>query len=191
MAQRDFALVRKPTAPAAPAHQMWRERFDAHFRKGCDHVELVDAFINHLKSNKWQTYTFDPNRRYGFRSDSSHNVELTTAVPKDVGAEAPMRVTRLFIALKSGCFGYESYREFADSLRELVAAVFIKEANVDTGELTVFLRLHNGALFKFSVERFVQEWSIPVDYSRQSESPIVDDLDDSVDLDDKIEVETE
>lgn len=189
MASKDYVVRRAPVAPAKPAHQLEKERFDRYLRKQCNHRTLVDAFLRHLQSNKWRTYQFEGNSRYSFRSDSDHVVTLRAATTSDVMRLNPERTTKLFMALKTGAFGYNSYREFMDELRHYIAAVFIAENDPVTNRLKVFLKLEEGGLFEFSVEPFVEIAKPLPDYVKADSIPIVEDEDDPLELDERVEVE--
>lgn len=189
MASKDYVVRRAPVAPAKPAWELEKEFFDSYLRRQCSHRHLVDAFLRHLQSNKWRTYKFEGNSRYSFRSDSDHIVTLTAATTSDVLRLNPERTTKLYMALKSGAFGYKTYREFMDELRHYIAAVFIAENDPVTNRLKVFLKLAEGGLFEFSVEPFVEIAKPLPDYVKADAEPIVDDEDDPLNIEDQIEVE--
>lgn len=189
MASKDYVVRRAPVAPAKPAWELEKEFFDRYLRNQCTHRHLVDAFLRHLQSNKWRSYVFEGNSRYSFRSDSDHIVALRAATTSEVMKLEPERTTKLFMALKTGAFGYNTYREFLDELRPLVAAVFIAENDPVTNRLRVFLKLSEGGLFEFSVEPFVEIAKPLPDYVKADAEPIVDDEDDPLDLEERIEVE--
>lgn len=189
MASKDYVVRRAPVEPAKPAYLLEKEFFDRYLRRQCSHRHLVDSFLRHLQSNKWRSYKFEGNSRYSFRSDSDHIVTLTAATTSDVMRLNPERTTKLYMALKTGAFGYNSYREFLDELRPFIAAVFIAENDPITNRLKVFLKLAEGGLFEFSVEPFVEIAKPLPDYVKADAEPIVEDNDDPLDLEEQLEVE--
>lgn len=189
MASKDYVVRRAPVEPAKPAYLIEKEFFDRYLRRQCAHRHLVDSFLRHLQSNKWRTYQFEGNSRYSFRSDSDHIVTLRAATTSEVLALNPERTTKLYMALKTGAFGYNSYREFMDELRHYIAAVFVAENDPVTNRLRVFLKLSEGGLFEFLVEPFVGIAKPLPDYMKADSIPIVEDEDDPLELDDRVEVE--
>lgn len=189
MASKDYQVRRAPVAPAKPAYLLVKERFDQFHRNQCNHRHLVDAFLRHLQSNKWRSYSFEANIFYGFRSDSDHLVKLTPAITGSVVRLEPQRTTKLYMALKTGAYGYNSYREFLEELRPLIQAVFIAEEDPATNRLKAFIKLSEGGLFELSIEPFIEIPKPIPDYVKADSSPIVEDDDDPLELDERLEVE--
>lgn len=150
----------RATKPAAkPAHEVVRERYERFFKTQCRHPGLVEKFIEMLEGNRWRTYRFDPTGVYSFQTDSSHIVKLEKCAPKDVYKHtdgASNRPTLLYRVLKSGPYGFASWREFGESLRELISGVWVL-TETDSPEFEAYLMLRDShEMFKLSIVPYVQ-----------------------------------
>lgn len=150
----------RPVKPAAkPAHVVVRERYERFFKSHCRHPGLVEKFIDMLEANRWRTYRYDPTGIYYFQSDSSHIVKLEKCPPKDFYAEtvgSSQRPTAMYRALKTGPYGFSTWRDFGESLRELILGVWIT-SDSDSNEFTAYLMLRDSNdTFRFTVTPYVQ-----------------------------------
>lgn len=150
----------RPRKPAAkPAHVVVRERYERFFKSHCRHPGIVEKFIEMLEGNRWRTYRFDPTGVYYFQTDSSHIVKLEKCAPKDIykQVEDPsQRATILYRVLKSGPYGFSTWREFGESLRELISGVWVTTPS-DSPEFEAFIMLRDGhETFKLTVVPYVQ-----------------------------------
>lgn len=151
---KEYRVFRQTHAPATPAHELERSAFNA-VRSSCSYAAVVDAFIDQLATNCWRQYDLVPGTFYGFKADSGHWVILAPANKELITGLVPERASKLYMELKSGVYGYSSYRSFLDALRPEIESIYQVDIDRHSQHLKVVLQLKTGALLELDISQAV------------------------------------
>lgn len=149
---KDTRIFRTPHVPATAAHVLERTAFSL-VRSSCSFAAVVDAFIDHLATNCWKQYDVVANTFYGFKSDSGHWVSIAQAPKELIDGLPAVRASKLYMELKSGIYGFASYRDYLEALRPEIDCVYLVDGNTYDQHLKAVLQLKNGTLLELDICR--------------------------------------